>query len=433
MEKITQNELNTEHRLKRLCIRLIACMYATVHSLPIAITLILYVSACYCLYAFPILFIKWTSTPTGLDYALYYAILLALQLITLTGIVTAFGFSVSDWRFHRAFLRIGMINHASETPILYYYKQLHKKNRTFDFYFFSNGIPLAYWEDNITELENALNITISNIKTGKRNNIIILEATHGKFDWTKNYIWNNNMLLPHSELVIGKSSTGMLSNNLSVTPHILIGGSTGSGKTWLLKHLLYQCIQKHYRVEIADFKGGIDYPAIWKKRCLFINDIDTLIITLNELCTVMQNRIKLLSTTECNNIDTYNKQHETKLKRIIFACDEVAELLDTKGLDKAEKEKRQKICSYLSSLARLGRAAGIHLILATQRPDADVINGQIKNNLSYHICGKADDVLSRIILDNANANDLVPKDIPGVFLNHNNELFKGFIFDESNL
>ena len=99
----------------------------------------------------------------------------------------------------------------------------------------------------------------------------------------------------------------------------------------------------------------------------------------------------------------------------MVACDEIAELTDTTGLDKPNKELVTAIVGQLSTLARLGRAFGIHLVLATQRPDANVLPGQITNNIDIRICGWSDLVLSQIILNNGDAAAL-PKDIPGRFL-----------------
>ena len=93
--------------------------------------------------------------------------------------------------------------------------------------------------------------------------------------------------------------------------------------------------------------------------------------------------------------------------RIIFACDEVAELLDKTGRSKDDKAEVAAIENLLSTIARQGRAFGIHLILATQRPDSNILAGQIKNNLDYRVCGRADLVLSQIILDKGDAHDRI--------------------------
>lgn len=138
----------------------------------------------------------------------------------------------------------------------------------------------------------------------------------------------------------------------------------------------------------------------------------------------------LLRESGCANIGEYNKHYGQKLRRIIFACDEVAEVLDKTGLSKEAKEIITKIESKLSVIARQCRAFGIHLIFATQRPDANILTGQIRNNIDYRVCGRADNVLSQIILDNTDAADSIPKDSQGLFITHDKIIFQGFLFDE---
>lgn len=133
------------------------------------------------------------------------------------------------------------------------------------------------------------------------------------------------------------------------------------------------------------------------------------------------------------NIDAYNEATENKLPRLIFACDEVAELLDRTGRGKEDKERLAQIENKLATLARLGRAFGIHLILATQRPDATIIPGQIRNNMDFRVCGRADNVLSQIILDNTSAAEQIPKDARGRFITGDGTVFQGYLFDEGQL
>ena len=128
-----------------------------------------------------------------------------------------------------------------------------------------------------------------------------------------------------------------------------------------------------------------------------------------------------------------NNENTNKLKRIIFACDEIAEVLDKTGLSKESKELVSQIESKLSIIARQGRAFGIHLILATQRPDANILSGQIRNNIDFRVCGRADNVLSQIILDNTEASDKIPKESQGLFVAHDGVVFQGYLFDEQSV
>mgnify|MGYP001058246575 FL=1 len=133
------------------------------------------------------------------------------------------------------------------------------------------------------------------------------------------------------------------------------------------------------------------------------------------------------------NIDAYNEIAEHPLQRLIFACDEVAEMLDKTGADNERKKLLSQIESMLSTIARQGRAFGIHLILATQRPDATIIPGQIRNNMDFRVCGRADSVLSQIILDNTGAAEQIPKDARGRFITGDGTVFQGYLFDEGQL
>ena len=151
---------------------------------------------------------------------------------------------------------------------------------------------------------------------------------------------------------------------------------------------------------------------------------------LTELTEELERRKKLFASAGLPNIDSYNAVQKEPLKRHIFACDEIAEMLDKTGLTKEQKETVSKIESRLAMIARQGRAFGIHLILATQRPDANILSGQIKNNINCRICGRADTVLSQIILDNTAAADQIPKDARGRFLLHDGTVFQAYWFDE---
>jgi S-DNA-T family DNA segregation ATPase FtsK/SpoIIIE len=229
---------------------------------------------------------------------------------------------------------------------------------------------------------------------------------------------------------LGESFTGPVSVDLVKVPHILLGGSTGSGKSVLLKLLLMQAIKKGAIVCIADFKGGVDFPPIWHKQCRMCIEEESTLVLLTELVDELQCRKALLAASGQPNIDRYNEATGENLPRYIFACDEIAEVLDKTGLTKEQKEIVGKIESKLSMIARQGRAFGIHLILATQRPDANILSGQIKNNVNCRICGRADTILSQIILDSTAAAEQIPKDAHGRFLLHDGTLFQAYWFDD---
>ncbi len=346
-----------------------------------------------------------------------------------------FGTPTGAAKFSDEFARIGFINHAGEVPVLIA-RQKDKTNREISIYEFDGmGIPLADWESKRQSIEAALNIHIVKLSEGRNKRNIQFHAVPASGQLSDCIEWNNSYLVQDSSsLIFGKSLTGAnIKVNLSKIPHILLGGSTGSGKSVLLKLLLMQAIKKNCIVSIADFKGGVDYPKVWHDKCRLCFDEDELIPLLTELVDELEWRKTVFRETGCANLDMYNKQTGNNLQRHIFACDEVAEILDKTGLSKEQKEKVSLIESKLSVIARQGRAFGIHLILATQRPDATIISGQIRNNIDCRVCGRADNVLSQIILDSTAAADQIPKDAAGRFMLHDGTVFQAYIFNEDGL
>ena len=323
---------------------------------------------------------------------------------------------------------VGLVNHAGQSPLLI---KKYKEYGTTIMEFDPNGIPLSDWEDKKEDIETALNMHVENIQYGKSRDKIVLQAISGNENLPELVHWKDKFLSDEDfTLIFGQSRTGQTKINLAKIPHILLGGSTGSGKSVLLKLLIMQCVKKDAEVFIADFKGGVDFLPIWHERCNIITEENTLLEVLTTLVDELENRKQLFREYGCANISEYNKMNAPKIKRVVFACDEVAEVLDKTGLSKEAKELVTQIEGKLSIIARQGRAFGIHLILATQRPDANILVGQIRNNIDFRVCGRADNVLSQIILDNTKAAEQIPKDSQGLFITHDGVIFKGYLFDE---
>ena len=330
--------------------------------------------------------------------------------------------------------KVGLVNHAGEAPALIAKRQDKENSRLTVWEFDPCGIPLDEWEDKRARIETALDITIAKMTWAEGRKLIRVYAVPAKGDFPALLPWNDKYLSPESfVLVLGESLTGVVTVDLTNIPHILLGGSTGSGKSGLLKLLLMQSFLKGAEGYIADFKGGVDFPKVWHNKCRMCFTEEDLLYTLGQLVTVLEYRKGRLSETGCKDLDTYNEITGESLHRIVFACDEVAEMLDKTGRSKESKQVLAQIENKLATLSRLGRAFGIHLILATQRPDANILPGQIKNNLDFRVCGRADNVLSQIILDNTNAADQIPKDARGRFITGDGTVFQAYMLDEKQL
>lgn len=310
--------------------------------------------------------------------------------------------------------RAGIVNEVDEPPILLEIGFSQENDRVRILEFQTVGIPMNLWKDKQLAAESALDAYIVKVQESQKRNRVFLHTvkSEGAFPeiarWDENYLPKGDGVLAIGITVAGTVVTVDLSN----TPHVLIGGSSGSGKSVLMGLLLSQTIKKGMILYIADFKGGLDYNGDpWMDSCSLITTVDDVTMTLDELTAELERRKQLFYETSCKNIAMYNNHTGCTLPRIVFGCDEIAELTDKSGLsDKELKTRIDHIIGLLSTIARQGRALGIHLILATQRPDANILPGQIKNNIDFRACGRADNTLAMIILDNADAADKLPKD-----------------------
>lgn len=330
--------------------------------------------------------------------------------------------------------RVGLTNHAGEAPrLLLKRRDVEHPNVTI-WEFDNRGVPLQEWEDKQGRIEAALDITIAKVRYGKGKRRVLLHAVPAKSGLPDRIEWKDKYL-PREEsvLALGESLLGPVTVDLDKIPHILLGGSTGSGKSLLLKLLLMQALQKGAEVYIADFKGGVDFPKVWRERCRMCFTETDLLQTLDQLVAIQKERSALFSAAGSDKLSAYNEMASHPLSRLIFACDEVAEVLDRTGRSKGDREILAQIENRLATLARLGRAFGIHLILATQRPDTNVIPGQIRSNMDFRVCGRADNILSGIILGNATADEQIPKDARGRFITADGVVFQGYLLDQDNL
>lgn len=207
------------------------------------------------------------------------------------------------------------------------------------------------------------------------------------------------------KLALGKDITGRaVIADLGEMPHLLIAGTTGSGKTvcvnGLITSLLFSLSPQELRflmvdpkmVELAPFAG------IPHMLCPPVTDPKKVSAALNWLVQEMEERYAMLAKEGVRNIDAYNSRQE-RLPYIIVIIDELADLMAVAA---------NHIENAITRLAQLSRAVGIHLILATQRPSVDVITGVIKANfparISFKVASKVD---SRTVLDMNGADKLL--------------------------
>ena len=214
-----------------------------------------------------------------------------------------------------------------------------------------------------------------------------------------------------SSFAVGKDIGGnCIVGNISKLPHMLIAGTTGSGKSVCMNSiiisLLYKASPEDVKLIMVDPKMvelGI-YNGIPHLLIPVVTDPKKAAGSLQWAVTEMMRRYKTMSDAGVRDLESYNsiveaEEEGSKLPQIVVIIDELADLMLV-----AAKEVEESICR----IAQMGRAAGIHLIIATQRPSADVITGLMKANIPSRIAfAVASAMESRIILDTMGAEKLV--------------------------
>lgn len=211
-------------------------------------------------------------------------------------------------------------------------------------------------------------------------------------------------------IVLGKDIVGKpFITDLKKLPHLLIAGTTGSGKSVginaMILSLLYRNSPDQLRLLMIDpkmleFSIYNDIPHLLTP---VITKAKQAIVALNNMVCEMERRYSLMSQTKTKNIESYNEKVKKEggeyFPYIVVIIDELADLMMTSGKD---------VEYSIARLAQMARASGIHLVVATQRPSVDVVTGLIKANLpsriSYRVGQKID---SKIILDQQGAESLL--------------------------
>jgi len=209
-------------------------------------------------------------------------------------------------------------------------------------------------------------------------------------------------------IALGKNISGTpIIGDLSSMPHLLIAGTTGSGKSVCINTIILSLLYKHTperckfilidpkMLELSTYEG---VPHLL---CPVITEAKKAASVLGWVVKEMESRYRLMTKEGVRNIDSYNSKHQLPMPYIVVVVDEMSDLMLVAG---------KEIENYIQKLSQMARAAGIHIIMATQRPSVDVITGTIKANfptrISFQVTSKID---SRTILGEQGAEQLLGK------------------------
>jgi len=233
----------------------------------------------------------------------------------------------------------------------------------------------------------------------KRENVYLSEII------SESNFKNKDIKLP---IALGKDISGTsITGDLSSMPHLLIAGTTGSGKSicinTIILSLLYRHTPEKCKFILIDPKmlELSTYEGIPHLLCPVITEAKKATSVLGWVVKEMENRYRLMTKEGVRNIDGYNNKHKLPMPYIVVIVDEMSDLMLVAG---------KEIENYVQKLSQMARAAGIHIIMATQRPSVDVITGTIKANfptrISFQVTSKID---SRTVIGEQGAEQLLGK------------------------
>ena len=209
-------------------------------------------------------------------------------------------------------------------------------------------------------------------------------------------------------IALGKNISGKpVVGDLASMPHLLIAGTTGSGKSVCINTIILSLLYRHTpdkcKFILIDPKmlELSTYEGIPHLLCPVITEAKKAASVLGWVVKEMESRYRLMTKEGVRNIDGYNTKHKLPMPYIVVVVDEMSDLMLVAG---------KEIENYIQKLSQMARAAGIHIIMATQRPSVDVITGTIKANfptrISFQVTSKID---SRTILGEQGAEQLLGK------------------------
>lgn len=274
----------------------------------------------------------------------------------------------------------------------------------------SRGVRMAAFEKHEKDLAIALSAASIRVEAPIMGTSLVgveIPARERKFfEWTPSAEHGGTLNLPIGSDVFGN----VVYKNLSAMPHLLVAGTTGSGKSVLLnviiKALIEQNTPEDLRLVLIDPKQVelTIHEGLPHLEMAPIVEVQEAARAFWALVENMEERYGLLRAAKARNIDEYNARATERMPKMVVVVDELADMMLQK------QEAGMPVETAIIRLAQKARAAGIHLVLGTQRPSVDVVTGLLKANIPTRIAFRtASEVDSRVILDTEGAEKLLGK------------------------
>jgi hypothetical protein len=363
-----------------------------------------------------------------------YCLLLTLSPLWIWGLIQAAKFNHWRQRLEIAFLSSGLKNRLGKTPLPVRHFDLDPFNSKW--IVTSANFPLSEFRKAKDHLEASLKIYIDEFREDRAKGLVTMN--YSAFPMPSNDTLRSFDDLKSLGFFIGITRSKRLKGSFKDTPHLLVAGQTGGGKSTFLRQLILGllCQTKICKLSLIDLKGGLEFQLFEDlPRVTVCGGMSKAVQELCALAEMLGTRLEELKRHKTKDLDALeqkmakvarvqdslhseNRQQLSKgldkqsslLTRHIVVVDEAAEIfLAGGGASAADVMKARKA---MSLIARQGRAVGIHLVIATQRPDAKAVDPQVKANLTGVLCFQMmNDSSSIAVLGNGRATDLSA--IPG--------------------
>ncbi len=255
-------------------------------------------------------------------------------------------------------------------------------------------MPKSKFEEAKERLESSLQVYIDEITENRSGGTVDILYSH--FEIAKMVEANNISSIGPEKFFVGQTRAKPIYSSLTETPHLLIGGQTGGGKSTFLRQLVttFYANNQSYYFSLIDMKGGLEFQIFeGLQRVKVISTFEDSKTLFEGLDKILTERMKILKFNNVKDIDAFSAIPKAQLKRPddtsdesmdiqrhIIVIDEAAELFlssSRSNIGDVQELTRQAI-----RIAAQGRAVGLHLVVATQKPDSKAVNGQIKANLT---------------------------------------------------
>lgn len=271
-------------------------------------------------------------------------------------------------------------------------------------------------------LESALQIYVDDIKEQRENGTVEIMYSH--FPMPLVCTLKNIQEIGVNKFVIGNTRAQQIKANIEDVPHIMVAGQTSSGKSTFLRQFITSLYlnNKSHEFTLIDLKGGLEFQLFENlDRVSVVANLTDAANKLKIFSQLLEDRMKMLKVNKCKDISQFLKLPKEKraplesgkfinLSRRMIVIDEAADIF--LAGNHAATGDIQNARRILIEIARKGRAVGLHMVIATQRPDAKSIDSQVKANLPGILCFQMpNDASSMTVLGTGRATDLPP--IPG--------------------